>query len=481
MTAINKSVCRAAAVLMLLAFAAASQAPEDEEAWRPIRTGDKRSQIRQDEQGQAAFDVYPGSELGLARSFRGDRVVVAVLLDTAQLTGDAATGVFLRFSGGARVSVAWRPNPARFEFAADAQGRTVANREVECAETLFWLRLRRDAGRFEASALTENGEQPVAAIDWDGVPAEGTGGFLTAAPAPSNDSRPARTTFGELQLSTLQEFLGRAAYLVEIGEWEALAESIDEGRGLFGGVPEFLDLEAVAAEAQGRIRDAEAALRQVLAARPRDPGLLARLGRLQIAARESGFEQGIQLIRQAVEIDPNEPAYRDALGWAYLRAGQIEAARAALEKSFEQHFAILEDGYGLLENVEHLVAAARAGNSLPEIAPMLRRAAGRFESILASAEEPLLRAGLGWTYSATGDTQRAVASARQAAAALNSAAPPGRLHAVAWERVGDIYRAAGLVQESLDAYGRSRELHQQFGRTAEARRLADLIARLRQA
>jgi len=45
--------------------------------------------------------------------------------------------------------------------------------------------------------------------------------------------------------------------------------------------------------------------------------------------------RGIQLCRQAVEINPRNPAYLDSLGWACYRAGNLPEAKASLRRALD--------------------------------------------------------------------------------------------------------------------------------------------------
>jgi Flp pilus assembly protein TadD len=50
---------------------------------------------------------------------------------------------------------------------------------------------------------------------------------------------------------------------------------------------------------------------------------------------ESGvkLDRAVDMVRQAVELDPDNGAYIDSLGWGYYQLGRYEEAREALERA----------------------------------------------------------------------------------------------------------------------------------------------------
>ena len=47
----------------------------------------------------------------------------------------------------------------------------------------------------------------------------------------------------------------------------------------------------------------------------------------------AGEEEAIELARRAVNIEPENPAYLDTLGWALFKQGRVEEAAAPLDKA----------------------------------------------------------------------------------------------------------------------------------------------------
>ena len=73
-------------------------------------------------------------------------------------------------------------------------------------------------------------------------------------------------------------------------------------------------------------------LEQVLDEFPEDPSALNDLGYIW-ADRNMRLNRAFRMIQKAVEADPDNPAYRDSLGWVLFRLGRVEEAVVELEKA----------------------------------------------------------------------------------------------------------------------------------------------------
>ena len=85
---------------------------------------------------------------------------------------------------------------------------------------------------------------------------------------------------------------------------------------------------------EGRVKEAVEWLEQVLDEYPENPGALNDLGYLW-ADENQHLDRAYRMVRQAVESDPENGAYRDSLGWVLYRKGQYDEAVSELEKAVE--------------------------------------------------------------------------------------------------------------------------------------------------
>lgn len=92
-----------------------------------------------------------------------------------------------------------------------------------------------------------------------------------------------------------------------------------------------LILSAICAQ-QERWNEAEEWLEQVLDEFPEDIGAMNDLGYLW-ADQGKRLNPALQMIQRAVASEPDNPAYRDSLGWVYFRLGEFPSAVRELEKA----------------------------------------------------------------------------------------------------------------------------------------------------
>jgi tetratricopeptide (TPR) repeat protein len=102
-----------------------------------------------------------------------------------------------------------------------------------------------------------------------------------------------------------------------------------------------------ALEQHGRYSDAERAFRGVLALDPEHAATLNYLGYM-LADRGERVEESVDLLLRAIEIDPNNGAYLDSLGWAYFKLGRLELAETHLQQASEQMAwnSVIQDHFG---------------------------------------------------------------------------------------------------------------------------------------
>jgi tetratricopeptide (TPR) repeat protein len=78
----------------------------------------------------------------------------------------------------------------------------------------------------------------------------------------------------------------------------------------------------------------EAEYRKVLAVDPQDAGALNDLG-YALADRNIRLPEALQMITKAIELDPNNGAYLDSLGWVYFRLNRLPEAEENLRKAIQ--------------------------------------------------------------------------------------------------------------------------------------------------
>lgn len=80
---------------------------------------------------------------------------------------------------------------------------------------------------------------------------------------------------------------------------------------------------------------AEAEFRKVIEMNPKNSSALNYLGYM-LADRDVRLPEALELIERALELDPNNGAFLDSLGWAYFRMGDLKQAEVNLKRAIER-------------------------------------------------------------------------------------------------------------------------------------------------
>jgi tetratricopeptide (TPR) repeat protein len=120
--------------------------------------------------------------------------------------------------------------------------------------------------------------------------------------------------------------------------WKDAAETLNQAAALSTGPQEqmYIDfLQGALEERQAHYEAAEAAFRKSMAIAPNNPMTLNYLGYM-MADHDMHLDEALKLIQHAVQLDPQNGAYLDSLGWANLKLGQYALAEENLEKAMER-------------------------------------------------------------------------------------------------------------------------------------------------
>jgi tetratricopeptide (TPR) repeat protein len=85
-------------------------------------------------------------------------------------------------------------------------------------------------------------------------------------------------------------------------------------------------------ERQKKYDQAEAEFRQVLKMNPQNSSALNYLGYM-LADRNVRLQEALDMIRKAVDLEPNNGAFLDSLGWVYFRLNRLDDAAEQLRRS----------------------------------------------------------------------------------------------------------------------------------------------------
>jgi tetratricopeptide (TPR) repeat protein len=109
-------------------------------------------------------------------------------------------------------------------------------------------------------------------------------------------------------------------------------ESIDRGLKKFPKNTRLIFARGAYLERYGNMGEAEAAMRDVIAASPNDAAALNFLGYM-LVEQGRAFDEAEDLIKRAIKIQPENGAYLDSLGWLYFQKKQFKRALEVLERA----------------------------------------------------------------------------------------------------------------------------------------------------
>ncbi len=227
------------------------------------------------------------------------------------------------------------------------------------------------------------------------------------------------------------------------------------------GGPAALLNAAIAYHQAGRLDEADAAYRRVLAAMPKHFDAMHLLG--VVALQTGRLDEAKALISGALAVNPKFAAAHNNLGNVHLRQGHLDAAQASFEHAVKLQPGFADAHYNLGNQL-------RRQGRLQDAATHFRRAAA------ANGKSVQAHTNLGATLLDLGD-------ARGAVKALESAVRLKPDHAEALSNLGLALDRAGEPARALDVLDRARKLDPKsttalrnrgtvlarFGRHAEAR------------
>jgi tetratricopeptide (TPR) repeat protein len=98
---------------------------------------------------------------------------------------------------------------------------------------------------------------------------------------------------------------------------------------------------------QKKFADAEAAFRHVLMLEPDNAPALNYIGYM-LAERGERLNESVDLLKKALELEPDNGSYLDSLGWAYYKSDKLPLALDSLQRAADQLKAnsVIQDHYG---------------------------------------------------------------------------------------------------------------------------------------
>lgn len=139
--------------------------------------------------------------------------------------------------------------------------------------------------------------------------------------------------------SDIRSYLAYGSVLSDAKDYQAMAANYDKAVEVIGSVPKKSDWtiffqRGIAYERLKQWDKAEPDFKRALELNPEQPQVLNYLGYSWVD-KNMNLEQGIDMIRRAVELRPNDGYIVDSLGWAHYRLGAFDEAVTELERAIE--------------------------------------------------------------------------------------------------------------------------------------------------
>ncbi|WP_113169787.1 tetratricopeptide repeat protein [Agrobacterium sp. fls2-241-TYG-188a] len=139
--------------------------------------------------------------------------------------------------------------------------------------------------------------------------------------------------------SDIRSYLAYGSVLSDAKDYQAMAANYDKAVEVIGAVPKKSDWtiffqRGIAYERLKQWDKAEPDFKRALELNPEQPQVLNYLGYSWVD-KNMNLEQGIDMIRRAVELRPNDGYIVDSLGWAHYRLGAFDEAVTELERAIE--------------------------------------------------------------------------------------------------------------------------------------------------
>jgi len=135
--------------------------------------------------------------------------------------------------------------------------------------------------------------------------------------------------------SAQQLFVTESSLLVDEKQYKEAFNLLTDGLSQFPDDANLLYSRSMAAERLDKLDIVERDLRQILANNPKNATALNALGYV-FADRTTRFAEALDLIQKAYQLNPNDPAILDSMGWIHYRLGDPNKALDYLRNAYDK-------------------------------------------------------------------------------------------------------------------------------------------------
>jgi tetratricopeptide (TPR) repeat protein len=148
----------------------------------------------------------------------------------------------------------------------------------------------------------------------------------------------AKSTIKGVPAEDMESYMSLCQLYSRLKRWKEAEDALNEASKLAShpDEKEYLQyLQGSLYERQKKYDQAEQAFRQVLQQNPSNSTTLNYLGYM-LADHNTHLEEALTLIKKALSLEPQNPAYVDSLGWVYFKLGNYDLAEENLRQAAER-------------------------------------------------------------------------------------------------------------------------------------------------
>lgn len=137
---------------------------------------------------------------------------------------------------------------------------------------------------------------------------------------------------GQPRLEVLFTTIESAA-LIQAGHNDRARDLLDRALNKYPNETDLLFARVLLNDSEGNRAASERDLRQIISMRPEDSRALNHLGYM-LADQTERYDEALELLEQAIALEPEDPAIIDSLGWVQYKLGRYEEALANLRRAY---------------------------------------------------------------------------------------------------------------------------------------------------
>ena len=146
------------------------------------------------------------------------------------------------------------------------------------------------------------------------------------------DSLLEKATLPEQKVTAL---MAKGQLLHDAGQYQPAIDLFNKAEEFASKKRDILYARSLSYDRMGKVEQAEKDLREILQLDPKDADALNALGYMLVVST-TRYQDAYDLIKQALDLRPDNPAVMDSMGWALFKKGDAKGAEEWLRKAHDK-------------------------------------------------------------------------------------------------------------------------------------------------